>query len=63
MTTEYEIKNVRTLENFLNKEIGTEYDSNQCRPFLDGYIIVFDLTIKEHNKIKEFIKKNNLQLD
>ena len=62
MIAEYEIKNVRILEDFLNKEIGTEYDSNQCKPFLDGYITVFDITIKEHKKIKDFIKKSNLRL-
>ena len=60
---EYEVKNTKKLEDFLDKEIGTEYETNRYRPFQEGYIVVFDLTNSENLKIKEFIKSNNLYID
>ena len=67
MTAEYEVKDTTTLKRFLDKEIGTEYEIirnrfNLLNPF-EGYLVVFDLTTNEHNKIKEFIKNKNLYLE
>jgi hypothetical protein len=62
MTVEYEIKNLRILRRFIDKEIGTEYVSDYNRFDLSGYLTVYDLTIEEHHKIREFIRINNLYI-
>ena len=63
INSEYEVKDVIKLEKFLDKEIGTEYETSRYRPFKDGYIVVFDLIPSEHLKIKEFITNNNLWIE
>ena len=63
MNVEYEVKNLRILKRFVDKEIGTEYDANINKFDLSGYLTVFDLTTDEHKKIREFIKNNDLYLN
>lgn len=60
---EYEVKNLRILKRFVDKEIGTEYRSDMNKFDFSGFLTVFDLTINEHKKIREFIKNNNLYIN
>lgn len=56
MNVEFEVLNTRKLARFIDKEIGTEYETMNNKFDFSGYITCFDLTEKEIFKIKEFIK-------
>ena len=56
MNVEFEVLDVRKVSRFIDKEIGTEYETIPNRFDWGGFITCFDLTMKELEKIKEFIK-------
>ena len=62
MTVEYEVKNLRILKRFIDKEIGTEYTTEYNKYDFSGFLTVYDLTTDEHEKIREFIKTNDLYI-
>jgi hypothetical protein len=58
---EYLVRNVKKVKEFLDKEIGLEYEidyQDECRDI--GDITVFGVEYEEHKKIREFITHNNL---
>ena len=51
---DYSLEQIQIIEKFLDDNIGTEYERNECPMENCYYVLVFEITQEEVDKIREF---------